>query len=91
LSTTGDGVPLAAGRIAYIALVAAILGLTLIRSRLWRTVALVPTLYLAGFVWENILLAQPAVARYVLIGAMLVVLMAARPQGFLGKPRVEIV
>ena len=34
---------------------------------------------------------QPAVARYILIGAMLVALMAARPAGALRHSRVEIV
>jgi ABC-type branched-subunit amino acid transport system permease subunit len=87
-----DGLPAGAlARLAYIGLIAAILGLTLIRSRLWRAVALVPVLYLGACVWENILVAQPAVARFVLIGAMLVALMALRPQGLLGKQRVEIV
>jgi ABC-type branched-subunit amino acid transport system permease subunit len=31
------------------------------------------------------------VARYVLLGALLVAMMAARPTGLLGKERVEIV
>ena len=67
------------------------LGLTLVRSRVWRLVGLVPVLYLAACVWANILVAQPAVARFVLIGAMLVALMAYRPEGLFGKQRVEIV
>jgi len=71
--------------------VAAVLGLTLVRSRLWRSIGVVPVLYLAACVWENLLLAQPAVARFVLIGAMLVALMAYRPQGLFGRQRVEIV
>jgi ABC-type branched-subunit amino acid transport system permease subunit len=37
------------------------------------------------------MVAQPAVARYILIGAMLVGLMASRPQGLFGTARVEIV
>jgi ABC-type branched-subunit amino acid transport system permease subunit len=87
-----DGLPAGPlARLAYIGLIAAILGLTLVRSRVWRAVALVPVLYLGACVWENILVAQPAVARFVLIGAMLVALMALRPQGLLGKHRVEIV
>jgi ABC-type branched-subunit amino acid transport system permease subunit len=87
-----DGLPAGAfARLAYLGLVAAILGLTLVRSPLWRTVGLVPVLYLTACVWENILLAQPSVARFVLIGAMLVGLMAFRPQGLFGKQRVEIV
>jgi len=87
---TPDGLPTGAmGRLAYIGLIAAVLGLTLVRSRLWRSVGLVPVLYLAACVWENMLLAQPAVARFVLIGAMLVALMAVRPQGLFGRQRVE--
>jgi ABC-type branched-subunit amino acid transport system permease subunit len=72
-------------------LIAAILALTLVRSTLWRTVALVPVLYFTASVWESLLLPQPAVARYILIGAMLVALMAYRPAGLLGRQRVEII
>jgi len=89
---TPDGLPIGpTARLAYLGLVAAILALTLVRSTLWRSVGLVPVLYLAACVWENLLLAQPAVARFILIGAMLVALMAVRPQGLLGRQRVEIV
>ena len=89
---TGDGLPAgAAARLMYIGLIAAVLGLTLVRNRAVRTVLLVPILYLACCVWENILLPQPSVTRFVLIGAMLVALMAARPQGLFGKQRVEII
>ena len=42
----------------------------LARSRL-----LVPTLYLAAFVWENVMLAKPEPTRYILLGAILVALM----------------
>ena len=52
---------------------------------------LVPTLYLAAFVWENLLVEDPSVTRLILIGAILIVLMNARPQGLLGTSRVEIV
>jgi branched-chain amino acid transport system permease protein len=77
------------GNYAFVALVLAALGLTLLRG-LWRTVALVPALYLAAFVWENRLAVEPATTRFLLLGALLVVLMAARPQGLLGSARVEI-
>jgi ABC-type branched-subunit amino acid transport system permease subunit len=56
-----------------------------------RTVALVPTIYLAAVVWENSFVEQPAVARWILFGSLLVFLMTVRPQGLLGTPRVEIV
>ena len=74
----------------YVTLVAAVLTLTLLHGRV-RTVALVPTLYLAAIVWENSFVEQPAVARWILFGSLLVALMSVRPQGLLGTPRVEIV
>ena len=89
---TGDGLPAgAAARLLYLGLVAAVLGLTLVRNTRWRDVLLVPTLYLACCVWENIMLPQPSVSRFILIGAMLVGLMAYRPQGLFGQQRVEVV
>jgi branched-chain amino acid transport system permease protein len=75
---------------AYVTLIAAILALTLVRGWI-RTIALVPTIYLAAIVWENAFVEQPAVARWILFGSLLVFLMSARPQGLLGTPRVEIV
>jgi ABC-type branched-subunit amino acid transport system permease subunit len=72
-------------------LIAAILLVTQLHG--WRRLAvLVPTLYLAAMVWENLLFAQTAGAtRLILLGALLVALMNARPQGLLGTARVEIV
>jgi branched-chain amino acid transport system permease protein len=88
---TEDGLPTGSlGRVGYLVLVASILALTLVRSKRWRLVGLVPVLYLTASVWESLLLAQPAVARFLLIGAMLVGLMAYRPQGLFGRQRVEI-
>jgi branched-chain amino acid transport system permease protein len=78
------------GGAAYVALVVGILVLTQLRGLL-RTVALVPCVYLAAVVWENTFVEQPAVARWILFGSLLVALMTVRPQGLLGTPRVEIV
>jgi branched-chain amino acid transport system permease protein len=78
------------GGVAYIALVVGALSITRLRG-LGRTVVLVPTVYLAAVVWENSFVEQPAVARWILFGALLVALMTVRPQGLLGTPRVEIV
>jgi branched-chain amino acid transport system permease protein len=87
-----DGLPTGAfARLAYIGLVAAVLALTVVGNRWLRAALMVPTLYLAACVWENVMLAQPAVARFVLIGALLVALMAVRPEGLLGRKRVEVV
>ena len=38
----------------------------------WRLIALVPTLYLAAFVWENVMLAKPEPARYIVLGLILI-------------------
>jgi ABC-type branched-subunit amino acid transport system permease subunit len=64
--------------------------LTLVNSRV-RLMLLVPTLYLAAFVWENVMLASPEPARYIILGLVLIVLMILRPNGLLGEKRVEIV
>jgi ABC-type branched-subunit amino acid transport system permease subunit len=77
-------------KLGYLLLVALVLALTVLPGW-WRTLAFIPTLYLAACVWANVMVEQPAVARYILIGAMLVALMASRPQGLFGTPRVEIV
>lgn len=57
----------------------------------WRTLALVPTLYMTAVVWENILAPNPAVTAEILFGVLLIVIMTARPQGLIGTARVEVV
>jgi ABC-type branched-subunit amino acid transport system permease subunit len=82
--------PQTIANVAYVGLIALIMVATQLRG-LWRTVVLVPILYLASFVWENRLIFEVAGAtRLILLGALLVVLMNARPQGLLGTARVEI-
>jgi ABC-type branched-subunit amino acid transport system permease subunit len=79
------------GDYAYVILIAAILIVIQLRG-IWRTVVLVPTLYLVAFVWENRLIEETAGAtRLILLGALLIALMNARPQGLMGTARVEIV
>jgi branched-chain amino acid transport system permease protein len=75
--------------VSYVVLVALVLCLTLLRG--WPRIALlVPTLYLAAFVWENVMLAKPEPTRFIVLGAILVATMIARPAGILGERRVEI-
>ncbi len=76
--------------VTYIALIGSVLGLSLVRGWM-RTVLLVPVLYLAAFVWENVMLAKPEPTRFIVIGVILVSLMIVRPNGLLGEKRVEIV
>jgi branched-chain amino acid transport system permease protein len=78
------------GPVTYIGLICLALALTLI-SGWWRIALLIPTLYLASFVWENVLLAQPDATRYIVLGAMLIVLMVLRPNGLFGERRVAII
>jgi len=75
---------------AYVGLIALALLLTLVRGRI-RLVLLVPALYSAAFVWENVMLSQPEATRYIILGLLLIALMILRPNGLLGERRVEIV
>lgn len=78
--------------ISSYAFVAGIVGVLLVieLSGQWRVAALVPTIYIWVLVWENKLTFQPSITRQLLFGALLVVMMAVRPQGLLGTRRVEI-
>jgi branched-chain amino acid transport system permease protein len=75
---------------SYIGVIVAALAVTMVRDRL-RLVLLVPTVYLAAFVWENVMLAKPEPARYIVLGLILIALMILRPNGLLGERRVEII
>jgi ABC-type branched-subunit amino acid transport system permease subunit len=76
--------------VTYISLVALALILTLLQG--WMRLALlVPVLYLAAFVWENVMLSKPEPTRYIILGALLIALMILRPSGLLGEKRVEII
>jgi ABC-type branched-subunit amino acid transport system permease subunit len=80
--------PQTVGNWAFCALIAGVIVLTQMKGRA-RIVLLIPVLYLAAFVWETRLVAEPSITRQLLLGALLVVMMIARPQGLLGQPRVE--
>ena len=78
------------GSVAFVVLVLGVLGLTLAPT--WvRIAGAVPLMYLGVFVWENKLIFQPSVTRFLLVGALLVFVMNLRPQGLMGTARVEIV
>jgi branched-chain amino acid transport system permease protein len=77
-----------AGNFGFVLLVGLLIALVQAKGR-WRTILLVPTLYLASFVWETRLSVEPAITRQLMIGAILIVMMNSRPQGLLGMRRVE--
>jgi len=81
--------PSTVGNVGYAVLLLTLGMLTQLRGA-WRTTLLVPTLYLAAFVWENKLVTNPSVARLIVLGILLIAVMNARPQGLLGTSRIEI-
>jgi branched-chain amino acid transport system permease protein len=78
------------GNYAFVTLIGLVLALTVIRGW-WRYVLLVPTLWLAAFVWETRLIEEAPTTRPLFLGVILIVLMAVRPAGLFGTPRVEVV
>jgi branched-chain amino acid transport system permease protein len=79
------------GKFAFVALIVGVILLSQIHRPLVRTLLAIPVIYLAFVAWENILVQNPSVTRYILLGVLLIVLMARRPEGILGQKRVEIV
>lgn len=79
------------GNVLFLVTALLVLVVSRIRQYLWRLVALVPTLYLLAYVWETRLSQEPSITRLLFVGLLLVVLMIYRPQGLLGRPRVEVV
>ena len=82
--------PYNVGRYGYALMIALVVSLTFLRGYVRRFVV-VPLLYLAACVWENVLVADPSTTRLIILGALLVALMNLRPAGLLGTARVEIV
>ena len=78
------------GNVAFVSLVVLVLALTVVQGW-WRYVLLVPTIWTAAFVWETRLIEDSPTTRPLLLGVILIVLMAVRPQGLFGTPRVEVV
>ena len=63
------------GNYAFVALVFALLGLTLVKDDRLQAYLSIPVLYLAAFVWENRLIVEPTTTRLILFGALLVMMM----------------
>ena len=54
--------PQTIGNVAFVVLVLAVLALTLLHG-VWQKLALIPTLYLTSFVWENRLVVEPSTVK----------------------------
>jgi branched-chain amino acid transport system permease protein len=85
-------IPTNANRLAVYGYLAVIVGAILLTQLKgwWRVAVAPPVFVVTAFVWENLLIQQPAVTRYVLFGALLIALMTSRPQGLFGTAKVEI-
>jgi|1186.fasta_scaffold15975_2 branched-chain amino acid transport system permease protein len=79
------------GNICFVILICALIALVQMKRSTLRTVLLIPVIYLAACVWESRLAVEPSITRQILIGAILIVMMNWRPQGLLGRRRVEVV
>jgi ABC-type branched-subunit amino acid transport system permease subunit len=77
------------GNCAFVILIVLIAYFTTTTPRI-KSILLPVIGYLGIFLWEVRLVTDVNTTRQLLIGAMLVVLMITRPQGFLGKARVEV-
>jgi branched-chain amino acid transport system permease protein len=77
------------GNTAFVLLIALIAYMTQATPRV-KQVLLPIVAFLGIFLWEVRLIQEPSVTRQLIIGSMLIVLMVTRPQGFLGRARVEV-
>ncbi len=78
------------GNILFVLLICLVIALVRLQG-IRRLLLIVPTVYLAACCWEARLIVNPAITTQIMIGAILVVTMAARPNGLLGTRRVEVV
>jgi ABC-type branched-subunit amino acid transport system permease subunit len=78
------------GNVLFIVVICALLALVRTEGPR-RLLIVVPTVYAAACCWESRLVVNPAITTQLMLGAILIVMMAARPNGLLGTRRVEIV
>jgi ABC-type branched-subunit amino acid transport system permease subunit len=82
--------PVGYGNILFILVILLVLVLMRVEGTL-RLMLVVPTVYLAACVWESRLIVNPSITTQIMLGVILIVTMAARPNGLLGSRRVEVV
>ncbi len=77
------------GNALYIALIVGLLAIIRLRG-IRQLIAVIVTIYVAACCWESRLIVNPAITTQIMLGAILIVTMAVRPYGLLGKHRVEV-
>ncbi len=81
--------PATYGNILFVVLICALIAIVRLQG-IRRLLAVIPTIYIAACCWESRLVVNPAITTQIMIGAILILTMAARPQGLLGSHRVEL-
>jgi hypothetical protein len=82
--------PMNFGNALYLALIVGLVAIVRLRG-IKQLIAVIVTVYVAACCWESRLIVNPAITTQIMLGAILIVTMAARPYGLLGKHRVETV
>jgi ABC-type branched-subunit amino acid transport system permease subunit len=82
--------PIGYGNVLFVVMICCVIALVRLQG-LRRLLLVVPTVYIACCCWEARLIVNPSITTQIMIGAILIVTMAARPNGLLGSRRVEIV
>lgn len=82
--------PSGPGDVGFIVVVAGLVVAVQVRG-IVRDLLIPALVFLTAFVWQNLLVTQPAITRQLFLGALLVAAMNLRPQGLLGETRVEII
>ena len=80
--------PIGYGNVLFILVICLVLALVRLQGTA-RSLLVVPTVYLAACCWESRLIVNPAITTQIMLGVILIVTMAARPNGLLGTRRVE--
>jgi ABC-type branched-subunit amino acid transport system permease subunit len=83
------GAPLTYGNLLYVAAIVMVIAVVQLKG-IRRLIAVVPTVYVGVCCWEARLTLDPGITAQIMIGAILIVTMAARPEGLLGSRRVEV-
>ena len=78
------------GNILVVVIICCVIALVRVEG-VRRLALIVVTVYLGACCWEARLIVNPAITTQIMIGAILIVTMAVRPNGLLGRRRVEIV
>jgi ABC-type branched-subunit amino acid transport system permease subunit len=76
------------GNILFVLVIFLVLAMVRVQGTA-RLALVVPTVYLAACCWESRLIVNPAITTQIMLGVILIVTMAARPNGLLGTRRVE--